>query len=201
MIRSSGCCSDARWCIRRARGYAPLPGPSAGTGPADAGRRGAFEERHRYQRGSQLLHQPAHRRPRDDAGDRGVRTGDCGVPRSLPCRARRRRSPICIPTTSRPGTPTVSACPSCASSITSRTWPPAWRRTSSTTRCLASRGTAPATAQTARSGAASFSCRAAIHSTGSRRCGPFACPAANARSANRGGRPSACCTRSTATTS
>ena len=52
--------------LRRARGYAPLPDPApAGGGAAGARRRRAPEEHRRRHRGSQRLHQPAHRRPRD----------------------------------------------------------------------------------------------------------------------------------------
>ena len=97
----------------------------------------------------------------------------------------------------------VRRSPRCAGqrmcSTTSRTWRRAWRRTSSTTRCWASRGTALDTAPMGRSGAASFSCRAAAPSIGSRRCVPSACRVASALFKNRGERASACCTRSSAT--
>ncbi len=65
-------------------------------------------------------------------------------------------------------------------------------------RCSAWRGTAPATARTAPSGAANSCCSTARAHGASRTCGPSACPAASARCASRAALRSACWSRRSA---
>ncbi len=115
--------------------------------------------------------------------------------------SRRRWSPAtCIPTTPPRGMPRSwprdGACRCGGCSITTPTWPPAWPSTAWRARCWGWPGTAPATAPTARSGAARRWCARG------RACPrrPSAdLPLARRRSgrcASRGVRPWACCTKS-----
>ena len=86
-----------------------------------------------------------------------------------------------------------------ASSITSPMCCPAWRKMKLRRRRSAFRGTAPATAWTARFGAANFSSSPTKASNASRICVHSGCPAATRRSRNRAAPRSDCFTKFSAT--